>query len=329
MPRPHGSHALTIPIASPVSHSVYPIVEFRGIGKRYETPFTGASVTALDDVWLDVHPGEVLGIAGPNGAGKSTLISILLGYVKPSYGEISIDRLPPREYIERYGIGYLSELIDVDPRWTVREALARFATLAGVPDHEIDWRSDQLTERLGLDDQRERKFKHLSKGNKQRLGRAQAVLRDERVLILDEPTHGLDPVWLNRFRGIMAELRRPGRAILIASHNLEELERLCDRVAILDRGRVQRVVDVTRVLPQTAESLFRITVARGAELLSTVFPDVEDLGRGDWAVRAPTLEALNEGLAALIGRGVLIAGVAPAQSALELEFHEAIAEVVL
>jgi ABC-type multidrug transport system ATPase subunit len=149
------------------------------------------------------------------------------------------------------------------------------------------------------------------------------------VFILDEPTHGLDPVWLNRFRGVVAELRRPGRAILIASHNLEELERLCDRVAILDRGRVQRVVDVSRVLPQTAESLFRLTVARGSELLGTVFPDVEDLGRGDWAVRAPSLEALNEGLAALIGRGVLIAGVAPAQSALELEFHEAIAEVAL
>ena len=306
-----------------------PIVQFRGVGKRYESPFSSASVTALDDVWLDVHPGEVLGIAGPNGAGKSTLISILLGYVRPSEGHVSIDGLPPREYIERYGIGYLSELIDVDPRWTVSEALARFATLAGVPDEEIELRSDQLTERLGLDDQRERKFKHLSKGNKQRLGLAQAMLRDERVFILDEPTHGLDPVWLNRFRGVVAELRRPGRAILIASHNLEELERLCDRVAILDRGRVQRVVDVTRVLPQTAESLFRLTVARGSELLSTVFPDVEDLGRGDWAVRAPSLEALNEGLAALIARGVLIAGVAPAQSALELEFHEAIAEVAL
>jgi ABC-type multidrug transport system ATPase subunit len=307
---------------------VRPIVEFRGVGKRYDHPFR-PSVTALDDIWLEIHAGEVLGIAGPNGAGKSTLISILLGYLRPSEGVVTIDGLPPREYVERRGIGYLSELIDVDPRWSVREALARFATLAGVPDAEIDLRSDQLTERLGLDDQRDRKFKHLSKGNKQRLGLAQALLRNERVLILDEPTHGLDPVWLHRFRGIVAELRRPGRAILIASHNLEELERLCDRVAIIDRGRVQRVVDVTRVLPQVAESLFRITVARGAEHLADVFPDVEDLGRGDWAVRAETLEALNAGLAALIARGVLVAGLAPAQSALELEFHEAVAEVAI
>jgi ABC-2 type transport system ATP-binding protein len=307
---------------------VIPLIEFRGVGMRYAPPLR-RPVTALDDVWLEARPGEVLGIAGPNGAGKSTLISILLGYVRPTFGVVAIDGQSPRAYIERNGIGYLSELIDVDPRWTVREALERFATLGGVPDVEIPLRSHQLMERLGLGDLADRKFKHLSKGNKQRLGLAQALLRQERVLILDEPTHGLDPLWLMRFRGIVAELRRPGRTILIASHNLEELERLCDRVAILDRGRVQKVVDVTRVLPHTAESLWRLTIARGAERLAEVFPDVQELGRGDWAVRAATLDALNAGLAALIARGVLVAGVAPAQSALELEFHDAVTEVAV
>jgi ABC-type multidrug transport system ATPase subunit len=305
---------------------VIPLIEFRGVGMRYAPPFR-RPVTALDDVWLEIAPGEVLGIAGPNGAGKSTLISILLGYVRPTSGVVAIDGQAPRGYIEREGIGYLSELIDIDPRWTVREALERFATLGGVPDAQIPLRGHHVMARLGLVDLADRKFKHLSKGNKQRLGLAQALLREERVLILDEPTHGLDPLWLMRFRGIVAELRRPGRTILIASHNLEELERLCDRVAILDRGRVQRVVEVTRVLPQTAESLWRLTIARGAEHLAEVFPRVEELGRGDWAVHAATLDALNAGLAALIARGVLVAGVAPAQSALELEFHEAVAEV--
>jgi ABC-type multidrug transport system ATPase subunit len=302
------------------------LIDFRGVGMRYAPPLR-RPVTALDDVWLEVRAGEVLGIAGPNGAGKSTLISILLGYLRPSSGVVAVDGQDPRAYIQRNGIGYLSELIDVDPRWTVREALTRFATLGGVPETEIPLRSHQLMERLGLGDLADRKFKHLSKGNKQRLGLAQALLREERVLILDEPTHGLDPLWLMRFRGIVAELRRPGRAILIASHNLEELERLCDRVAILDRGRVQRVVDVTRVLPQTAESLWRLTIARGAEQVAQVFPEAEDLGRGDWAVYAATLDDLNTGLAALIARGVLIAGVAPAQSALELQFHDAVTEV--
>ncbi len=305
-----------------------PLVEFRGVGKRY-APFLQRPVVALDDVWLEIRPGEVMGIAGPNGAGKSSLISILLGYVRPTSGVVAIDGQEPRRYIERNGIGYLSELIEIDPRWTVRDALARFATLGGVPDEQIALRSQQLMERLGLSDLADRKFKHVSKGNKQRLGLAQALLREERVLILDEPTHGLDPLWLMRFRGIVAELRRPGRAILIASHNLEELERLCDRVAIFDRGRMQKVVEVSRALPQTAESLWRLTMARGAEHLSEVFTQVTELGRGDWGVYAATLDDLNAGLATLIGRGALVAGVAPAQSALEMEFHDAVAEALV
>jgi ABC-type multidrug transport system ATPase subunit len=303
-----------------------PLIELRALGKRY-APWRGSPVVALDDLSLDVHPGEVLGVAGPNGAGKSTLISILLGYVQPSAGEARIDGMPPRAYIERHGVGYLSELVDVEPRWSVREALLRFGTLAGVREGDLPLRVDELLERLGLAEYATRRFRELSKGNKQRLGLAQALLRRERVLILDEPTHGLDPVWLMRFRGIVAELRRPGRAILVASHNLEELERLCDRVAILDRGRLQRVVEVTRVLPQVRDTLFRLTIARGAELLPTAFPDALDLGRGDWAVRAPSLGALNDGIATLIARGVLVAGLAPAQSALEQEFHEAVTEV--
>jgi ABC-type multidrug transport system ATPase subunit len=305
-----------------------PLIQLRALGKRYER-FRGAPVVALDDVTLDVRPGEVLGIAGPNGAGKSTLISVLLGYVPASAGEARIDGMAPRAYIERHGIGYLSELVDVEPRWTVRKALLRFGTLAGVRDGELPLRVSEVMERLGLAEYADRRFRELSKGNKQRLGLAQALLRQERVLILDEPTHGLDPLWLMRFRGIVAELRRPGRAILVASHNLEELERLCDRVAILDRGRLQRVVEVTRLLPHVRETLFRLTVARDADRVPEVFPEAVDLGRGDWAVRAASLEALNQGLAALIARGVLVAGVAPAQSALEQEFHEAVAEVTL
>ncbi len=304
------------------------LIEFRGVGKRYTRPLA-SDVVALEDVSLDVHAGEVLGIAGPNGAGKSTLISILLGYVPPSRGEVRIANRPVREYIERHGVGYLSELVDVDPRWTVRQALLRFGTLAGVPESRLAVRVQEVMTRLGLDEYSDRPFRKLSKGNKQRLGLAQALLREERVLILDEPTHGLDPLWMIRFRGILAELRRPGRAIVVASHNLEELERLCDRVAILDRGRVTRVVEVGEVLPHTHETLYRLTVARGADRLSEVFTEATDLGRGDWAVSAPTLEALNHGIAALIERGVLLVGVAPAQSALEQVFHDAIGEVLL
>jgi ABC-type multidrug transport system ATPase subunit len=304
------------------------MIEFHNVYKRYTAPFSGRAVTALAGLTLSVRRGEVLGIAGPNGAGKSTLISILLGYSQATAGHVRIDGQTPRAYIERHGIGYLSELVDVEPRWTVDDALQRFATLAGVRDADVALRAQEAAERLGLGDKRDAKFRELSKGNKQRLGIAQALLRQERVLVLDEPTHGLDPLWTNRFRGIVAELRRPDRAVLIASHNLEELERLCDRVAILDAGQIQRVVDVTRVMPMTRATLWRLTVAEGGERLAAAFGEAVPLGRGDWAVRAESLPELNRMLREAMALGVLLSGVAPAQSALEHEFHEAVGETM-
>lgn len=304
------------------------MIELAGVGKTYRS-LTGRRVRALQDVTLAATSGEILGVAGPNGAGKSTLISILLGYLRPTEGAVRIDGLAPREYVERSGVGYLSELVDINARWSVVEALTRFATLAGVRDGELTLRVDEVVDRLGLDEHRDKRVRALSKGNRQRLGLAQALLRGERLFILDEPTHGLDPLWTARFREIVAGLRHPARTILIASHNLEELERLCDRVAILDRGELQRVVDVTRIMPMTVAVVYRLTVAAGVEHVARVFPEATDLGRGDWAVRASGLGELNAKLCEVIGRGAVLAGVAPAQSALEQQFQDAIGEVSL
>ena len=302
------------------------MIEFINVCKTYRPPLRPV-VHAVEDFSLDVRAGEVLGIAGPNGAGKSTLLSMLLGYTPPTMGTVRIAGMEPRRYIERHGIGYLSELVAIPPKWSVEEALLRYGTLAGIREPELAMRVEDAIERLGLESHRAKRVKELSKGNLQRLGLAQSLLRGERVFVLDEPTHGLDPLWTSRFREIVADLKRPDRAIIIASHNLEELERLADRVAIIDRGQLQQVVDVTRVLPMALASVYRLTIARGADRLAEVFPDIIDCGRGDWAVKAHDLEELNTGIAALIARGVLVAGVAPAQSALEYHFQNAIGEV--
>jgi ABC-type multidrug transport system ATPase subunit len=283
-------------------------------------------VRALENFSIELRAGEVFGLAGPNGAGKSTLISLLLGYLGPSEGTIRIDGLDPRRYVEAHGISYLSELVNIPPGWRAEETLKRFALLAGVPASTREARVNEVIEQMGLEEHRTKRVKQLSKGNLQRLGLAQALLTEERVVVLDEPTHGLDPVWTQKFRGVVAALRRDDRIILIASHNLDELARLADRVAIIDHGRLQRVVDVRGgAEPMAGERApYRIVLARGAEQAASVFPGARALGQGEFQLDGLTLDEVNAGLAALLAGGALVTMVYPVHSMLEQQFRDAV-----
>jgi ABC-type multidrug transport system ATPase subunit len=195
-----------------------------------------------------------------------------------------------------------------------------------VPSGRRDARVEVVIDQLGLGGHRSKRVRRLSKGTLLRLGLAQSLLCDEQVIVLDEPTHGLDPVWTQRFRDVVTALRRPERLILIASHNLDELARLADRVAIMDRGRLQRIVDVRATAPQEAgeTTAYRVVLARGADLLADVFPRARPLGQGEHELGDVTLEALNAGLASLVQRGALVSAVYPVHSALEQQFRDAV-----
>lgn len=300
------------------------MIVFHHVGKRYRS-WNGREVRALDDFSLEIRQGEVFGLAGPNGAGKSTLISLLLGFIAPTAGTVRIDGLEPRRFVERHGVSYLSELVSIQPGWRVTSALRRYALLAGLPQEELDARVEAVIEMLGLAEHRAKRVRQLSKGNLQRLGLAQSLLREERVIVLDEPTHGLDPVWTQRFRDVVDRLRRPDRAILIASHNLDELARLADRVAIIDHGQLQRVVDVRaneRVIREGAP--YRIVVTRGEERVTRLFPSARRLGPGEYELEALSLEAINAGVAALVQAGALVSALYPVHSALEQQFRDAV-----
>jgi ABC-2 type transport system ATP-binding protein len=281
-------------------------------------------VRAVADVTLEVGAGEVLGIAGPNGAGKSTLIAMLLGYLSPDEGEIAIDGLPPRAFVERDGVAYLPELMTIPPLWRTEEALRRLATLAGIPAASRATEIERVIEAVGIGEHRSKRLKALSKGNLQRLGLAQALLADRRVVVFDEPTHGLDPVWTARFRDLVAGLRRADRTMVIASHNLDELERLCDRVAIIDKGRIQRVVSVREASGAATPRRWRVRVASGVEALAAQFPGA--------TVTATMVECvadvaeLNRGLGAAIAQGALVIAVGPSESSLEEAFRSAVVQ---
>lgn len=300
------------------------MISFSHVGKRYKSPF-GREVRALTDFSLELTEGEVFGLAGPNGAGKSTLIALLLGFLAPSEGEVRIAGLDPRRYVESFGVGYLSELINIPPAWKLQHALDRYALLAGVPRASLATRVHEAIELLGLAEHRTKHVRQLSKGNLQRLGLAQSLLCEERIIVLDEPTHGLDPVWTQRFRDVVQSLRRPDRTILIASHNLDELARLADRVGIIDRGQLQRIVDVRAVERDVTEGApYRLVVLGAGDRVVAHFAGARRIGAGEYEIAGVTIADLNAGLTSLMQEGVLVTAFFPVHSALEQQFREAV-----
>jgi ABC-2 type transport system ATP-binding protein len=304
------------------------LIALQGVTKVYRTLLRRRDVRAVDDFTLEISTGEIFGIAGPNGAGKSTLIAMLLGFLRPTTGTLTVDGRAPRDYVETRGVGYLSELIAIPPMWNVRRTLVRYAVLANVPRHERAARVERAMQLLGLLEHENKRVKQLSKGNLQRLGLAQALLSESDLIILDEPTHGFDPIWTQRFRDIARDLKRPGRTVVIASHNLDELERVADRVGIIDRGRLQQIAEIGA---RTTGSLavYRLVVASPSPLVTEAFPGSVAVREGkDEEFRTPPidLEMLNAGLARLIAGGVRIVAAVPERSQLETAFREAVGQ---
>jgi ABC-2 type transport system ATP-binding protein len=294
----------------------------RGVSKTYRS-LLGRSVRAVEDVTLEVATGEVLGIAGPNGAGKTTILALLLGFLSPSSGAVSIDGLDPRNFVEQNGISYVPELMALPMHWTAENALTRLAVLAGVPGDRVRVEVARVIDALAIGEHRRKRLKALSKGNLQRVGLAQALLAETRVVIFDEPTHGLDPVWTQRFREIVDMLKRSDCTIMIASHNLDELERLADRVAIIDRGRIQRVVAVSGVA-SSALMAYRVRAVSGGGVLVARFPGATVGANGDIEIPPVDVATLNAGLVGAIEAGAVVSAVIPRESALEQAFHSAV-----
>ena len=198
----------------------------------------GGSVEALRKLSLTVSEGTVFGFLGPNGAGKTTAMHVLLGFVDFVGGSASVFGVDVRESIARRRIGYLPEHPETYPFLTGRELLVMAGRLFGMARAPLRARVDVLLREVDLEDAADRRIGTYSRGMMQRIGLAQALINDPDLVILDEPTGGLDPLGRMKVREIIAKLRQAGKTVFFSSHELSEVELVCDHLAIVSRGRV-------------------------------------------------------------------------------------------
>jgi ABC-2 type transport system ATP-binding protein len=286
---------------------------------------TYGDVRALQGVTIRVGTGEIYGLLGRNGAGKSTLVKILLSIVRKTGGSARLlDRDVPHAASRRQ-VGYLPEDHRFPEYHTGVSALDFYGALSEMPRADRRRRIPELLERMGLADARDRKIRGYSKGMKQRLGLAQAILHDPDVILLDEPTDGVDVVGRMQIRDLLLELKSRGKTIFLNSHLLSEVERLCDRVGILEGGKLVRegtVAELTKT-----QNLYAIKtegpVDAALEALRKLAPDVRRTAEGV-ELSLPDPKNLDRAIDLLRSAGVGVRGVTEKRFSLEEVFREAI-----
>jgi len=288
----------------------------------------GGEVRALDGVSLTIAPGEIFGVIGPNGAGKTTFFGCLLGFLWPDAGSVTIDGRAPDDLAVRRVTGYLPERLVMD-RWMCGlDFLEYHHALAGLPAATRHDDARAALERVGLEPAAgERPIRKYSRGMLQRLGFAQALLGHPRYLFLDEPASGVDPAGVVLFRRILADLKGGGVTVLLNSHQLEQVERVCDRVAFVSRGKVEAIETLAAGAAHARVLRVRWAAAAAAPVRATL---------EDAAVRAGAVLNSADGaqasfavaddagaarlLQSLIGAGVPVAEATPEESRLERLF---------
>jgi len=238
----------------------------------------------LHGVDLDLVPGEVVGLIGPNGAGKTTLMSCLLGFLHPDEGQVVVDGLPNDHLDVRRRIGFVPERMNFDRRATGWAFLRYMARLSGVPRAEVNARMWEILERLQIDDAADQVLSQYSRGMLQRIGMCQALIHQPDYVFLDEPTSGLDPNGVLLVRDLIEEQKARGAAVLLNSHQLAEVEKVCDRVVFLSAGVIARaetlrhagrVVVAIRLLPGSFDPAIVERIAGSPARENTVIATLE------------------------------------------------------
>jgi ABC-2 type transport system ATP-binding protein len=235
-----------------------PAVEITGLVKDFHVGLRGAKVRAVDELTLSIPEGGVYGLLGPNGCGKSTTLKVVLGLLRPTRGSVRVFGLPADSPAARAQVGFLPEGPFFHKHLTGREFVRYCARLSGVSAKDSQDAAARSLELVGLTGAADRRVGTYSRGMLQRLGVAQAVAHDPRLVILDEPTAAVDPVGAAAMAEIIRDLKRRGKTVILCSHLLGQVEEVCDRVAIMDRGRLTLEGEIDAVLARPGRTQLEV-----------------------------------------------------------------------
>jgi ABC-2 type transport system ATP-binding protein len=252
------------------------IVETRKLTKVYRDFWGRQKKTALRALNMEIRQGEIFGLLGPNGSGKTTTVKLLLGLLYPTDGEAFVFGQPAADVAKNERIGYLPEESYLYRFLNAEETLDFYGRLFNMPPARRENKAQELIEKVGLKADRKRTLREYSKGMRQRIGLAQALINDPDLLILDEPTSGLDPLGARWMKDLIRELRALGKTVLMCSHRLEDVQDVCDRIAILNDGELQAYGEVQTLLQDHRRVELR---ASDLELSDELRRDLEEVLR--------------------------------------------------
>jgi ABC-2 type transport system ATP-binding protein len=309
-----------------------PVIHVEGLCKDYRVGFWGRRVTVLRDLTLEVQAGETYGYLGPNGAGKSTTIKLLLGLIQFTAGSGQVLGCPIGNPISRQQIGFLPENPSFYEYLTGEEFLTYCGRLLGMPRGRLRDQVPALLDEVGLGRAARQQIRKFSKGMVQRLGLAQALLGDPKLLILDEPMSGLDPIGRKEIRDLILRQRAAGRTVFFSTHILPDVEMICDRVGILVGGRLVKSGPIHELLGEELESIEITVTSVPPAVLSEVerlalSPALVQKGRVMFRLRGET--EMETALAILVGAKSRVLSVVPHRRSLEEIFLEATRETAL
>ena len=257
------------------------VIECRGLTKIYQKLLPGSTkaVCALRDVSLSVREGQIVGLIGPNGAGKSTLLNLIAGLILPTKGDLAVCGHPPRSIQAHRGLGYMPEHSAFIGGYSAKATLRYHAALLGLSRGAIAAQTDESIEQLRMEEFAHRPCSDFSQGMKQRLALAIAIMNHPQVLLLDEPSNGLDPIGIVQLRDLLKQLRDSGTTIIVSSHRLGELEKLTGNYLFMHRGQVISFAD--KIAASQAGRLRVELVSGGNEIAGKLLPASKMLSASD------------------------------------------------